>query len=51
MANAKYRVYCETEADYVLTEFREGPPDECPHNAEHVIDEDKTALVEWEPIT
>lgn len=37
MPNAKYRVHCETEDAYVITEFRSDAPDECPNSTEHVI--------------
>lgn len=51
MARAKFRVWCVTEQGYEITDFIEStePPTECPIDPEHVIDEEKTAIVEWEP--
>ena len=40
-----FRVWCETEAAYVLTDWTDDKPTECPNNPAHTITADKTALV------
>lgn len=45
---SKYKVYCLTEVQYVLTAgYQENPPTTCPNNASHTIDPNLTEVVNF----
>lgn len=44
----RYRIYCDTESEYVLSDYRpesEGPQTTCPHDTAHVINPILTTIV------
>ena len=45
MAKNKYRVWCDTEQDYAYV-WADSLPTECPNDAGHTIDSDKSAVIE-----
>lgn len=45
LASYRYRVWCDTEGTHVVTDWRGDAPTECPNDAGHTIDTNKTAVV------
>lgn len=41
-----FRVFCETENEYVISDQTKTPPSKCPNSNSHIIDQHKTHKVE-----
>ncbi len=42
---SKYRLWCNTENDWVYTDWSVSPPNKCPNNESHTIDSDSIVSV------
>lgn len=48
--NAKYRIRCNTENDWVHTDFMDSVPTQCPNDPSHIINQDSTTLEIYESL-
>lgn len=46
----QYKIYCNTEATYVQTDYRTDPPTECPHNNTHSVNTSDVMIIAGYPV-